>query len=149
MALFENLNLRARDEFEVGMVPQCSSYCMSQENGIGSQLQLVVQQWLQNVVVKEDVKQIKIASDLRKQVKVRICENPTKIKYFHRYLRSRGPEMTAMSQIMNGIRKERSIPIGQESGQINPRNTDSHTKKIFFQTALFDTTWSIFCPIKF
>ena len=68
VAIFENFAVRAKDEFEIAMVPQCSSYCMSQENGDGSQLQLIVQQWSQNVVVKEDAKQIKIASDLRKQV---------------------------------------------------------------------------------
>ena len=69
MAIFDKLSVRSRDEFEIAMVPQCSSYCMSQENGIGTQLQLVVQQWAQNVMVKEDIKAIKIASDLRKQVK--------------------------------------------------------------------------------
>ena len=68
MAIFEKLAVRSRDEFEIAMVPQCSSYCMSQENGVGTQLQLIVQQWTSEIMVKEDVKMIKIASDLRKQV---------------------------------------------------------------------------------
>ena len=70
MAIFDKLNVRSRDEYEMAMVPQCSSYCMCQENGMGTQLQLVVQQWSQDVLVKEDVKPIKIASDLRKQVRL-------------------------------------------------------------------------------
>ena len=68
MAIFDKLAVRSRDEFEIAIVPQCSTYCMSQENGPGTQLQLVVQQWTQDVMTKEDVKPIKIASDLRKQV---------------------------------------------------------------------------------
>ena len=68
MALFKDLKVRTRDEFEFAMVPQCSSYCLQMENGVDAQIILVVQQWLNNVKVKEDWKKVKIASDLRKQV---------------------------------------------------------------------------------
>ena len=74
MAIFDNFAVRTRDEFEIAMVPQCSSYCLSQESGSGSQLQILVQQWVKDVVVKEDTKRIKIASDLRKQVSYRMSE---------------------------------------------------------------------------
>ena len=93
---------------------------MDQEHGPGTQLQLIVQQWAQNVVLKEDIKRIKIASDLRKQVILRFFNYNMSLKTF-RYSHLKEIEVTVMSQMMAGERKGKLQPIGQENGQTNPR----------------------------
>ena len=60
---------KAKDDFFMSIIPQCSTYCQSQLSG-GSdvQLLLVISQWKGEVMVKEDSKRIKISSDVKKQV---------------------------------------------------------------------------------
>lgn len=51
---------------------QCSTYCQQQEFGADSQLQLIISQWHEGIKIKEDVKDVKISSDVRKQVRLKL-----------------------------------------------------------------------------
>ena len=79
--MFKNLQVRTRDEYEFAVVPQCSSYCIQMENRSDTQLILLVQQWKDDVKVKEDFKSVKIASDLRKQVSLKEKATPCGSQY--------------------------------------------------------------------
>lgn len=68
MAIFNKPAVKGRDDFYLALVCQCSSYCQQQEFGADSQLQLIISQWCDGIKIKEDVKDVKISSDVRKQV---------------------------------------------------------------------------------
>ena len=68
VALFKKPKVRARDDYNMLMVFQCSTYCVMQDLGLDSILQLQITQWSNGIKIKEDTKVINISSDVRKQV---------------------------------------------------------------------------------
>ena len=68
IALFSKPAVKSRDDFFISLVCQCSTYCQQQEFGSDSQLQLIISQWTDGIKTKEDIKDIRISSDVRKQV---------------------------------------------------------------------------------
>ena len=77
MATFDVSKMKPRDDFYINMVLQCSTYCQQQINGPNTSLELVVNQWSNGIMVKEDKKKVKIATDVKKQVE---CYNRKRLR---------------------------------------------------------------------
>ena len=69
VAVFTKPAVKGRDDYYIAIVCQCSTYCQQQEFGADSQLQLIISQWCDGIKIKEDIKDVKISSDVRKQVR--------------------------------------------------------------------------------
>ena len=67
-AIIDDFEVRPRDTFEFYMVPQCSTWCHTEQFGKDIQLEIICSQWVQGVKVKEDRKAIEIVSDIRKKI---------------------------------------------------------------------------------